>query len=316
MSSGTVATLFLALVATWSTASAQLERVPQQRVHIHTLVGHKNDVSSLAATPDGESFLSASQGQVFVWRVRDGARTLSLVHPDWAMALAVTPDGETIVTGGSDNGIRLWRMDNAGLVRTIFRHTDWVVALDVTPAGDQIVSGSYDGTVRLWSVDSGRQLLDLDAHAGGVHDVEIGADGERLVTCGVDSMIRVWHLPDGQLVRTLRGHLGQVSSVSISPTGAFIASAGTDSTVRVWSADDGELLHTLRGHEGAVSAVAITTGLLMKLNRDELQGVMAHEMSHVRNRDILFMTMAGIPVELKSLGMQWADIASGEDLNG
>lgn len=41
-------------------------------------------------------------------------------------------------------------------------------------------------------------------------------------------------------------------------------------------------------------AVAVTAGLLNKLNRDELQGVIAHEMSHVANRDIMFMTFAGI----------------------
>jgi heat shock protein HtpX len=41
-------------------------------------------------------------------------------------------------------------------------------------------------------------------------------------------------------------------------------------------------------------AIAVTTGLLSKLNRDELQGVVAHETSHIVNRDVLFMTFAGI----------------------
>ncbi len=41
-------------------------------------------------------------------------------------------------------------------------------------------------------------------------------------------------------------------------------------------------------------AVAVTTGLLTRLNRDELQGVVAHETSHILNRDILFMTFAGV----------------------
>ena len=48
------------------------------------------------------------------------------------------------------------------------------------------------------------------------------------------------------------------------------------------------------GRKPERSAVAITTGLLAKLNRDELQGVVAHEISHILNRDILFMTFAGI----------------------
>jgi heat shock protein HtpX len=42
------------------------------------------------------------------------------------------------------------------------------------------------------------------------------------------------------------------------------------------------------------SAIAVTAGLLERLSRDELQGVVAHELGHVKNRDILYMTMAGI----------------------
>ena len=44
----------------------------------------------------------------------------------------------------------------------------------------------------------------------------------------------------------------------------------------------------------ANSAVAVTTGLLTKLNRDELQGVIAHEIGHIKNQDTKFMTLAGI----------------------
>jgi heat shock protein HtpX len=42
------------------------------------------------------------------------------------------------------------------------------------------------------------------------------------------------------------------------------------------------------------ASVAITSGLLQKLNRDELQGVIGHEVSHIKNRDVLLMSMAGI----------------------
>lgn len=48
------------------------------------------------------------------------------------------------------------------------------------------------------------------------------------------------------------------------------------------------------GRNPANSAIAVTTGLLSVTNRDELQGVVAHEMSHIINRDIRFMTVAGI----------------------
>jgi len=42
------------------------------------------------------------------------------------------------------------------------------------------------------------------------------------------------------------------------------------------------------------AAVTVTSGLLQKLNRDELQGVIAHEISHINNRDVLLMTMCSV----------------------
>jgi len=42
------------------------------------------------------------------------------------------------------------------------------------------------------------------------------------------------------------------------------------------------------------SSIAVTAGLLTRLNRDELQGVIAHETSHIMNRDVQFLTLASI----------------------
>src|SRR5689334_24665740 len=39
------------------------------------------------------------------------------------------------------------------------------------------------------------------------------------------------------------------------------------------------------------AAVAVTTGLLQSLNREQLAGVIAHELAHIRNRDTLLMTV-------------------------
>ena len=62
------------------------------------------------------------------------------------------------------------------------------------------------------------------------------------------------------------------------------------------------------------AAVAATTGILRILTRDELMGVMAHELSHVRNRDILISsiaaTIAGAVTYLAQMA-QWAAIFGG-----
>jgi heat shock protein HtpX len=50
------------------------------------------------------------------------------------------------------------------------------------------------------------------------------------------------------------------------------------------------------GRDPAHASVAVTTGLLEKLDREELQGVIGHELSHVRNFDIRFALIVGVMV--------------------
>jgi heat shock protein HtpX len=50
------------------------------------------------------------------------------------------------------------------------------------------------------------------------------------------------------------------------------------------------------GRDPKHASVAITTGLLQKLDREELQGVIGHELSHVRNFDIRFAMIVGVLV--------------------
>ena len=84
-----------------------------------------------------------------------------------------------------------------------------------------------------------------------------------------------------------------------------MAIAGGLPMPKVYIIDDTAPNAFATGRDPEHACVAITKGLLMKLTRDELQGVMAHEMSHVLNRDILFMTMAGIMVGVVVLLADW-----------
>ena len=68
----------------------------------------------------------------------------------------------------------------------------------------------------------------------------------------------------------------------------------------VYLIDDSAMNAFATGRDPQHASVAITTGLRSKLTRDELQGVLAHEMSHVRHYDIRFSmlmaTMVGLIV--------------------
>jgi heat shock protein HtpX len=70
--------------------------------------------------------------------------------------------------------------------------------------------------------------------------------------------------------------------------------SGLEKMPDVYIIDDPALNAFATGRDPKRAAVAITSGLLQKLNRDELQGVIAHEISHIKNRDVLLMTMCSI----------------------
>lgn len=116
----------------------------------------------------------------------------------------------------------------------------------------------------------------------------------------------------GFLMSVIAGRMG--SSLILRMSGAREATAQEDRMLRnvveemaiasgvpmpkvyVIDEDAPNAFATGRGPDEA--AVAITRGLLRKLDRDELQGVMAHELAHIRNDDIKFMTTVALTAGL------------------
>jgi len=70
--------------------------------------------------------------------------------------------------------------------------------------------------------------------------------------------------------------------------------AGLGKMPRIYIINDRAPNAFATGRNPETASVAVTAGLLGRLNRDELQGVIAHEISHIVHRDILFVTLAGI----------------------
>jgi heat shock protein HtpX len=75
---------------------------------------------------------------------------------------------------------------------------------------------------------------------------------------------------------------------------------------KVYILDDPDPNAFATGRDPQHASIAVTTGLLMAMNREELQGVIAHEMSHVRNYDIRTMTIVAALLGAVLLLSDWA----------
>ena len=74
---------------------------------------------------------------------------------------------------------------------------------------------------------------------------------------------------------------------------------------KVYVLDDPDPNAFATGRDPEHASIAVTTGLLMVMTRDELQGVIAHEMSHVRNYDIRTMTIIAALLGAVLLLSEW-----------
>lgn len=74
---------------------------------------------------------------------------------------------------------------------------------------------------------------------------------------------------------------------------------------RVYIIDDTAMNAFATGRNPKNAVVCVTTGLLSRLNKTELEGVLAHELSHIGNYDIRFMTLVVVLVGIITLLADW-----------
>lgn len=77
--------------------------------------------------------------------------------------------------------------------------------------------------------------------------------------------------------------------------------SGLSTLPKIYIIDDPRSNAFAVGRDPEHASVAVTAGLLNRLNRDEVQGVIAHELAHIQNRDILYVMIAAVMVGVIAL---------------
>ena len=70
------------------------------------------------------------------------------------------------------------------------------------------------------------------------------------------------------------------------------------------------------GRNQSNATVAVTRGLLNTLDQEELEGVLAHELAHIKNRDVMVMTIASFLSTIAFFIVRWGWLFSGDNRQG
>src|SRR5512137_1746617 len=89
-------------------------------------------------------------------------------------------------------------------------------------------------------------------------------------------------------------------------TVASLAQKASIPMPRVYIIDDNSPNAFATGRNPEHGVVAVTTGILRILSREELEGVLAHELSHIKHRDILIQTVAATLAGAITMIANWA----------
>ncbi|KAL2890623.1 Vegetative incompatibility protein HET-E-1 [Ceratocystis lukuohia] len=227
---------------------------------LRTLEGHKNIVSSVVFSNDGQRLASGSRGKtVKIWDATSGACLQTLEgHTRSVTSVVFSNDGQRLASGSEDSTVKIWDATSGACVQTLEGHGDYVASVAFSNDGQRLASGSNDCTVKIWDATSGACVQTLEGHGDYVASVVFSNDGQRLASGSWDKTVKIWDATSGACVQTLEGHYGDVTSVAFSNDGQRLASGSWDKTVKIWDATSGACVQTLEGHGSYVTSVVFS----------------------------------------------------------
>ena len=124
----------------------------------------------------------------------------------------------------------------------------------------------------------------------------LGITGIALIMAGIMNFVSYYW--SDRIVLGISGAkpVDEKSNKEIYRLGENLSIAGGLPTPKIYAIDDSAPNAFATGRDPKHAAIALTTGIISKLNKQELEGVIAHELSHVGNRDTLVMTVVSVLV--------------------
>ncbi|KAG9311987.1 WD40-repeat-containing domain protein [Chiua virens] len=180
-------------------------------------------------------------------------RTIKIDGRDDIYSVAFLMEGKHVLSGGKEEKIRRWRLEDGKEVARQIDVGGWGNTIAVSRDGKWIVGGSDGGLVSVWSVERHEQVRELRGHMWSVYAVDISPDGTKIASGSFDGTACIWKRSTGEQLLTLpHDNTVTVVAVKFSPDGRLLATAIGDRSVRVYNVEDGRLFYEFSIRPGSI----------------------------------------------------------------
>ncbi|HEX6246083.1 MAG TPA: WD40 repeat domain-containing protein, partial [Polyangiales bacterium] len=216
--------------------------------HRHTLRGHTRDVVAVAFAADGTQLVTGSTDQTVRLWDAHTGATLRIFQGAQSSIEDVALSPDGRFVVSVEDVVCVWDRQSGALLHKLERSG---FRARFSPDGRFLAVGTMSGRLRVWDTARWALVRDATPHRSRISDIAFHPDGSAAVTVSWDGLATIWQLPDWQPRTTLDDHHNKLSTAAYSADGRWLLTGDADYTLFVRDARDQRSLHTLRLPEGS-----------------------------------------------------------------
>lgn len=227
------------------------------------LGSHTDDVESVAASPNNSLYASGSWDKTISIFKNDSNKTLiqSLWgHNAVVSSLSFSRDGKSLVSGGKDYKVIVWKMnDETGEFDKTHEismvHTAGINSVVFGPGMKTVYSAGDDGRIMIY--DLAKSTSKIIEHKIPVKGIALSPNRRFIYVADESPSVKQYD-GLGNLVKEFEGHTDNVNAVSYSLDNKYLVTGSSDKTAIVWDLLTGKIKTTLVGHDWKITSLDIS----------------------------------------------------------